>query len=501
MLQFLLGAALGPIGLVAAAVGTVAVGVAAANSGSSSSSSSTSSDEDERMEEALQEEKTELEEKAWKAFSKQLETLNQSLKREAKELGVGKVSLKGQDNGRMNSSSHSFFGGIIGASAGIFTEATGRTGRNPATGELINIGARHSVRGGTLDHEKYKLPMFSLGRSSLKGEAGERVKVARKAIGQIDFLMLEQVGDMLWDSNSLIASRGLTETQRSILLDLCSKEDVEEFESFISEANKLRPRLAAAGVLKAGKSTMMNCLTGDFENRRFKTGVVRETVKVQVHEQDGYLFVDTPGIDANDQDTRVAAEALRCADVILFAHNMNGGGLDEPERTFLESVHANWDNAASFVDKSIFVLTHLDKKESDRKMVEAEVCKQVKKIFGSQPAAVSVSSSRYLKGVPENKQVLVKKSNYAALNKIIGEKTTTVSRDKKKRYQGRIDEKAKHLKSVLFAARDQKEVEIEQLEAEHRTACNAFKKKVKDANANVAKAYALYLVKIEKEPV
>ena len=125
--------------------------------------------------------------------------------------------------------------------------------------------------------------------------------------------------------------------------------------------------------------------------------------------------------------------------------------------------------------------------------------RQVEEIFGNRPMVVSVSSSRYLKGVPEEKPVLVKKSNYAALNKIVGEKTQNVSRQKKERYQGRIDEKAKHLKSVLFAARDLREVEIEQLESTHREACKAFKDKIQATNEKVAKAYAHYLAKLDEK--
>ena len=442
--------------------------------GSSNNSSYTTSDEDEQTYDALQEEEENVERDAWDTFSKQLTRQKKSLKSEAKDLGVGKVSLKGESSARI-SGTQSF---------------STRIGRNPATGGIMGF----SYLLGDIDKVS-ECPIFSFKQSPLGGEHGKKIEKKNQMLEQIDSLMLEQLGGTLWETKALIVAGRLTDIQRKNLISICPKEKVEELESFISEANELRPRLVAAGILKAGKSTMMNCLIGDFKNNRFKTGVIRETIAEQIYEQDGYLFVDTPGIDANDQDSQVAEETLRRADVILFTHNMNGGGLDEPERLFLKLIYKNWDNAQEFLDKSVFVLTHLDKKESDKKMVESKVKKQVQEIFSAQPSVVSISSSRYLKGMLENKPILVKQSNYAHLNKIIGEKTKNVSQQKKKRYHGRIEEKAKDLKKILLVTREQLEKEIDQLESVHRANYTEFRKKVKNANANIAKAYALYLAK------
>ena len=46
-----------------------------------------------------------------------------------------------------------------------------------------------------------------------------------------------------------------------------------------------------AGLLKAGKSSLLNALTG---KRQFATDVIRATVKNQKEETDKYILLDTP---------------------------------------------------------------------------------------------------------------------------------------------------------------------------------------------------------------
>lgn len=108
----------------------------------------------------------------------------------------------------------------------------------------------------------------------------------------------------------------------------------------------------------------------DFGNQRFKTGVVRETVTDKVYEQEGYLFVDTPGTDAKETDTRISAQALKKSDIIPFTHLMRTGELNKTELEFLEEVRQASINQTGFENKLIFVLTHLDGKEEDQKLIE-----------------------------------------------------------------------------------------------------------------------------------
>ncbi|MDD2601018.1 MAG: 50S ribosome-binding GTPase [Kiritimatiellae bacterium] len=417
-----------------------------------------SDDSDYTYDEA-EKEKIEIENAAWRQFQKLTKNFDRILKNEATEQGLGKVVLSGL--ARVRGGQHFDF------SSHFLSEQT-----------------EVQLQFTPYDYDKNE---------------GAKQLAREELIKQIDSLLNEQVGSVLWDSDALIEARELSPKTRKALELVCSVDDIQELEEFMREASELRPRLAAAGVLKAGKSTLMNCLTGDFDNQRFKTGVVRETVKEQVYEEDGYLFVDTPGIDANEKDTKVAEEALRVADVILFVHNINGGGLDKPERLFLETIRKNWSNSSDFIDKSVIVLTHLDKKEDDREMVEADVCQQIEDIFNVCPSIVSVSSSRYLKGKREEKQLLLETSNYSELHRVIGERASSAGHKKKERYQGKIEEKALHLKNVLIDARRSQVKETEQEERDHKKAVQAFEKKIEGANKNIKTGYKVYLQKIGKD--
>lgn len=142
-----------------------------------------------------------------------------------------------------------------------------------------------------------------------------------------------QIGAIKWESCSRVNinefEQNLKMARDAVLSDgdkqRCDTmfKDVQDFSNALASQ---QPRIAATGVLKAGKSTMMNCLTGDFENWHFAVDIVRKTVKEQCFELDGYLFVDTPGLDANEQDSAAALNSLKTADVILFCHNINTGG-------------------------------------------------------------------------------------------------------------------------------------------------------------------------------
>ncbi len=341
---------------------------------------------------------------------------------------------------------------------------------------------------------------FTYRKSKLDGDDALKAQVCRQKIETIDFLLLDEVGAVLWTPTSLLR-KGLTSEMRSSLFELCAESDVKELERFLEEAGEMKPRLVAAGLLKAGKSTMMNCLVGDFENKRFKTGVVRETTQEKVYEKDGYRFVDTPGIDANDEDTKVAEGALRVADVILFAHNLRSGALDEPERQFLKTIQENWDNPSSFVKKTLFVLTHLDGVEGQKdkvQLVENTLRKQIEDIFGVAPSVISVSSSKYQKGCLENKALLEKNSNYSTLRKELAEKIEHSTRTKKEKDRLRIKTQAEGLKKTLSGVREGFVSEIMEIEAQHKEQCEEFRADVKAASEKVERAYSIYVDKVER---
>jgi len=225
-------------------------------------------------------------------------------------------------------------------------------------------------------------------------------------------------------------------------------------------------RIVNTGLLKAGKSTLFNCLTESLSDDLFAVGVTRKTIQSQQVEFEEFLLVDTPGIDCQEEDTKATVAALKQSDLIIFVHNMNTGELDMPEREFLESVAKECDSKRDFVRRMIFVLTNLDKKEgTGSEHIAAKIQQQLETIFGGKPNLVSVSSTRYAKGVLEKKALMVEKSGIPALKSVlyakaakIGEQVQGVRRKKAGKAYDAIDA---HLLSLMDKARlDIKEAEV-----------------------------------------
>jgi tRNA U34 5-carboxymethylaminomethyl modifying GTPase MnmE/TrmE len=172
-----------------------------------------------------------------------------------------------------------------------------------------------------------------------------------------------------------------------------------------------RVRVAAVGLLKAGKSSFLSAMTQQPE--RFKSGVIRTTIKNQEYHDEFFSWIDTPGIDDTEQETTSAFAGLQKADVVLFVHNLKQGELDFSEMQFIQQ---NIDQDPNFLSKITFVLTHIDDVGDQ---AAAEIWQAIEKQCLDQlkhtPNHFAVSSPRYLKGIIEQKKLLIQRSNIPAL--------------------------------------------------------------------------------------
>ena len=175
-----------------------------------------------------------------------------------------------------------------------------------------------------------------------------------------------------------------------------------------------RPRIVACGLLKAGKSSLLNALTGHLAEEFFATGASRTTAALQEAVVDGLVYVDAPGIDASEADDDEAWRGLEAADVLLFVHNMRTGVLDALEETFLQQLRSRRPDAHKWM---IVALTHLDSAGMGQEERCADIRSRMTSIFGACPPLVSTSYTAYCKGVQENKPRLVTFSGIAELQK------------------------------------------------------------------------------------
>lgn len=103
-----------------------------------------------------------------------------------------------------------------------------------------------------------------------------------------------------------------------------------------SRAARLRPQIMVYGLYNAGKSTLLNALMGRAEAAMADHP---ETTVVAEYPWQGYVLLDTPGIDAPIKHEQVATQQLQDSEVVLFVVAA-GGTIDEA---------ATWDRLAQIV--------------------------------------------------------------------------------------------------------------------------------------------------------
>ncbi len=167
-----------------------------------------------------------------------------------------------------------------------------------------------------------------------------------------------------------------------------------------------------AGLLKAGKSSLFNAVIGE---RIFLVDSIRATIDSEEYNAGDFLFIDTPGLDANDKDSKIAYETYKYADVIVYSHNVNEGELTRVELEEIEKIAKIFGGAKKLFRSMILVLTHSDQKEDDElEAITNKVIEQLQNKFDALPyQTFSVDSKAYLEGLEQGSDILMDSSNIA----------------------------------------------------------------------------------------
>ena len=185
----------------------------------------------------------------------------------------------------------------------------------------------------------------------------------------------------------------------------------------MAKAKNHKKIVVDAGLLKAGKSSLFNALAG---KSIFTTDVVRATVKNEKVELEEYILLDTPGLDARQDDTNVALAGYETADVILFVHNLQEGELSQTEVDSIKQIADMFGDWNMFFKNVILVLTHKDQVEEHYEAIRKQIDEQCKKVFNYQfTKTFCVNSVGYMKGLQENKALLMKDSGILELHEAV----------------------------------------------------------------------------------
>jgi tRNA U34 5-carboxymethylaminomethyl modifying GTPase MnmE/TrmE len=181
----------------------------------------------------------------------------------------------------------------------------------------------------------------------------------------------------------------------------------------LEEAKSLgpAPRIAVCGLMNAGKSALLNGLTGHIETEVFKTKEIRATTQLQTLEHEGRLYLDTPGIDACDEDDRLAWLGLANADVILFVHNLRTATLEQVETAFLCELKRRRPDLERHL---VVVLTHAES-VTQQEVSEQAIGKILQSLFGTVPATFATSFTTLRNGVRKRNTKLLELSGFDSL--------------------------------------------------------------------------------------
>ncbi|MDI3183092.1 MULTISPECIES: GTPase [Pseudomonas] len=185
------------------------------------------------------------------------------------------------------------------------------------------------------------------------------------------------------------------------------------FASQRSDAAPAKPRIAAWGLVKAGKSSLLNMLSGHASDEHFQTGDIRTTRTNQALELNDYVLIDTPGLGIDADDTQQANEGLDKADVVLFVH-APPGELDVEEVALLDQLRNAYGDEVG--ERVVLVISQLDKlQDTDLAEVRQTIERQALIHLGTMPECFVISSTRFKSGVEKKKEGLCIKSGIPPL--------------------------------------------------------------------------------------
>lgn len=233
-----------------------------------------------------------------------------------------------------------------------------------------------------------------------------------------------------------------------------SLSDFQKQFGYISELksslNAEKPKIFCIGMQNAGKSSLLNALIDDFENKTFSVSDIRETANTKEIQYKNIIYVDTPGIGHSQKDNNTVYDSIINSDMNLFVHNTEGELLEE-EVSFLKKIQNGWKNSKEFIDKTIFIISRADlvePKEIDR--LKNRVFIQIEEIFGAKPKIISTSSNDYIQGKTEDELELVKISNIVNLKQDIEKKNLDFKKNRKYKINSLIDKTLAEIENKLL---------------------------------------------------
>lgn len=223
------------------------------------------------------------------------------------------------------------------------------------------------------------------------------------------------------EKTSISFERKTTVVSRSMPKEILQKLQDQFQELQNSESNFY---IVNAGRMNSGKSSLFNSLAKKKE--MFPTKDVRTTiVKSEKKFTREIYFVDTPGLDAKEEDDKEAFSAYKKADLILFIHTPNIGEMHQSEIDSINKIAALFPDKDSFWQRFCLVFTFKEAmEEADFEKIKGKSLMDIKKHCGNKQFPIFiVSNDDYWRGIDEKEPELIEMSGINELKEFILQRT------------------------------------------------------------------------------
>jgi len=271
-----------------------------------------------------------------------------------------------------------------------------------------------------------------------------------------------------------------------------SKSDITSLKQLQKVKLENEITLTCVGLYNHGKSTLLNVLIKDFDFITFKTADARETTHNKSITYNDIKYVDTPGLNAKEEDDKKVMEAIQNSDITLFVHTITTGELNKKEVEFLEKIQEHWSSPQEFIDRTIFVLSRIDNIEDykDIEKTSNRMKEQIQDIFSYSCLIAPVSAIDYRDGMIENENELVEESNIKELENLIETLSKQSTEAIFKTKQKRVEEKFNELAIKLNKKIEKNKTKITVLKKEQKKIDEAFKRDIRKIESTLKSMYS-----------
>lgn len=266
-----------------------------------------------------------------------------------------------------------------------------------------------------------------------------------------------------------------------------SKEDIETISTLKSAVENNEIIVTCMGLYNHGKSSLLNVLIGDFEEKTFKVADVRETSKNKKIKIDNITYVDTPGLNAKKHDDKRVMDAVKESDINIFVHNVNTGEFVAKEIEFLHMIKNHWKNPQEFIQRTIFVLSRIDEAQSEEDVDNTiiRMKQQIKEIFDVDSLFIPVSSKDYIEGIQEEEDELIELSNISKLKNNLDSFVKLLQNQLKKTKEERVTNYCELLIKKLSGKLEENKLELSKLKKLQKETDAKLKKDIQQIKATV----------------